>query len=88
MTKLHPLIPLLLNAAMTTRLEVMPPIRSHGLNLPHFVLVFSMMFPMIGSFRASNTLAATMIAVIAASSASVRFFVIRTNVRRKFANRA
>ena len=82
------MIPLLLKAAMTTRLDVMHPIRSHGLNFPHLVLVFSMMFPMMGSFKASKTLAATMIAVITVSWAAVRFFVISTNVRRKFANRA
>ena len=34
------------------------PIISHGLNLPHLVLVFATMIPMIGSLNASNILAA------------------------------
>ena len=33
------------------------PMKSHGLNLPHFVLVFATKTPIIGSLNASNTLA-------------------------------
>ena len=82
MTNGQPVIPLLLKAAMTTTLEVRTPMSSQGLNLPHLVLVLSMMLPMIGSLSASKTLAATMIPVMAVSWAAVRLFVIITNVSR------
>ena len=58
-------------ARYTTILVVIIPIASHGLYLPHLVLVLSMMFPIIGSFSASKTLAATMIMVMAISCAAV-----------------
>ena len=53
------------------------------MNLPHFVRVRSIMFPIIGSFSASKTRAATMMPVIAASCDAVSSRVNRINVRRK-----
>ena len=58
------------------------PITSQGLNLPQRVRVRSMMLPMTGSLSASNTRAATMIAVIADSCAAFRLRVKSTNVSR------
>ena len=43
------------------------PITSHGLNLPKRLRVRSMILPMTGSLRASNTRAATMMKVMADS---------------------
>ena len=54
------------------------PTSSHGLNLPHFVRVRSMMLPMIGSLNASKTRAATIIIVIATICPSVSSFVYKT----------
>ena len=52
------------------------PITSQGLNFPHLVLVCSIILPMIGSLRASKTLAAAMIIDIAASWATLSCLVI------------
>ena len=62
---------------------------SQGLNLPHLVRVRSMMLPMMGSFTASKTLAAIMIAVIAESCATVservnRMYTIRKLMKRLY----
>ena len=63
------------------------PITSQGLNLPQRVRVRSMMLPMMGSFRASNILAATTIAVIAPNCAFVRLRVKRTKVMMQLVKR-
>ena len=47
------------------------PMASQGLNLPKRVRVRSMILPMMGSLSASNTRAATMMAVMALSCAAV-----------------
>ena len=68
--KLHPCKSVLNARYTTTEVESMP-MTSHGLNLPHFVRVRSMILPIIGSLSASNTRAPTMMAVIAASCAAL-----------------
>ena len=63
-TKAQP-VNLVLNARKTTTEVDREPTTNHGLNLPHFVRVRSMMLPIIGSLKASKTRAATIIIVIA-----------------------
>ena len=50
-----------LNTTATTIAEVTAPINIHGLNFPHFVLVFSTIPPITGSLKASKILAQTII---------------------------
>ena len=75
-TKRQP-VRLLTNAANTTIEVVITPAIIHGLNLPILVWVRSIIVPIIGSLKASKTLAATMIALTAENCSTVRFLVKR-----------
>ena len=66
---------LLEKAKYTTKEVLRTPKNSQGLNLPQRVRVLSIMLPMIGSFKASKTLAKTIMPVTAASCGFVRLRV-------------
>ena len=63
------------------------PITSQGLYFPQRERVRSMILPMIGSFRASNTRAPIIMAEIAPSCAAFNPRVKRINVKIKLVNR-
>ena len=63
---------------MNTMTLSTPPMAIHGLNLPQRVRVASTTLPMIGSLKASNTRAATMMTLMQANCTDVSVLVNNT----------